>query len=125
TWRVAVVRDDLAVRESDEIADESIGRIRRDVDPVLGHGLQRRIIRRRRVPIELHVDAAGPLNDDVAADRVGKCRDRHSSTMSACRANGRVYVGYQIAGPFRTKGIRDRGLETKDRQRPYRGEDKL
>ena len=111
---VPVVRNDLALRESNEIADEVIGRIRREVDPGLGHGLQRRRIRRRRVPVELHVDAAGPLNDDVAADRVGKCRDRHGGAIGACGPNGRVYVGYEIAGPFRAKGIRNRGLEAED-----------
>src|SRR6516225_7890920 len=113
-WRLAVVRNNFAMRESDKIADERSGRIRRDIDPVLRHGLQRWIIRRCRVPIELHVDAARPLNDGITADRVGKCRDRQSGAVGAGGLNGRVYVSYEIAGALRTEGIRNRRLETKD-----------
>src|SRR2546425_11422033 len=51
-----VVTDHLAVREGDKATDEGIGAFRGHVDAVLRDGLELRVVRRRRMPVELHVD---------------------------------------------------------------------
>src|SRR5439155_21238731 len=68
--RLRIVAGDGAAGELDEAPDERIGAVGRQVDPVFGNGLQLSVAGRGRVPVELHVDAAWPLDDSVAADRV-------------------------------------------------------
>ena len=50
-------------------------RARGHVDPVFGNGLKLRVVGRYRVPVELHVDAAGPVDDDVSTDGVIEWRN--------------------------------------------------
>src|SRR5580692_11422464 len=72
--RVSIIGNDLAARESHKVANESVSAVDRHVNPVFGNGLKLRVIGRSRVPIELHMDAARPGDDDVLADGIGKRR---------------------------------------------------
>src|ERR1700730_7937555 len=65
--RLRLIGDDLAVREPKIALHEGGASQRRDIDAVFGHGLKRRIRRRRCVPVDLRVHPARPLNDRVPA----------------------------------------------------------
>ena len=43
---------------------------RRHIDAIVGHRFERIVRRRLRMPVQLHVQAAGPLDYCVLADRI-------------------------------------------------------
>ena len=65
--------------EADKASNEIRRSLGRDIDPVLRDGLQRRVGRRLGVPVELHIDAARPLDHGIAADGVGKRRHKNGA----------------------------------------------
>jgi hypothetical protein len=70
TGRASVVRDQLAAGEAYESCDEIIGPLGRQIDAVFRNRLQ--CVERRclGVPVQLHVDAAGPLNHRVFTHQI-------------------------------------------------------
>src|ERR1700691_4715333 len=74
------VGDDSTVRECNERADESVGAIARDVDPILRYVAKWLIGWRREVPGELHIHPARPLDDGIKADGIAKRRDDNVSS---------------------------------------------
>src|SRR4030088_1445784 len=72
TWGMSIVGHDLPVREVQKATNELGLPVRRHIDPVFWNSLERRVGRGGRVPIELRIDAAWPLYDGVASDRIGE-----------------------------------------------------
>ncbi len=79
----------------------------RDVDTVLGNGRERGVGRLRRVPIQLHVDAARPLDHRIPPDRIGKRRDQNVRAGRLGQLDRGVHVGHEIAGALGAEGIRE------------------
>src|SRR5882757_3498762 len=113
--RLRLIGDDLAVREPNIALHEGGASQRRDIDAVFGHGLKRRIRRRCRVPVDLRVHAARPLNDRVTADWVGEWLDKNIRTCGACGFDRNVHVGDEEAGPLGAEGKGNRSLEAEER----------
>src|SRR5882757_9137562 len=118
TRSISVVRYDLALREPDEVVDEGICAIRRNIEAILRYSLQRRIARLGRMPIELHVHATCPLDHGVAANRIGEWSHQHVCAVRLGRFDCGVHIGHQVARALGPKGIRNRGLEAEYRQGP-------
>ena len=81
-----VVRNHLPVRESKEAAKQRADRMSRYIYPVLWDRHERRIVGERRMPVKLHVNAARPLYDYIAPDRVGIGIDKNVRSGSAALA---------------------------------------
>ncbi len=110
-----LIRHHLAMGEAREAAHECLGPVGRHIDAVLRHGLIGGIRRLGGVPVELHVDAAGPLDHGVAADRIGKCADDDIGARRARGLQRHVEIGDQITGALGAERIRDRCLEAEQR----------
>ncbi len=106
-----IVGNDFPVRKAEEAADKDIRPLRRDVNAVLGDCLKGRIGRFCRVPIELHVDGAWPLDHHIAADRIRKGSDQYVCSRLLGDLDRLVDVGDEIAGPLRAEGIGNRRLK--------------
>src|SRR5882757_10409504 len=96
--RLRLIGDELAVREPKIALHEGGASQRRDIDAIFGHGLKRGIRRRRRVPVDLRVYAARPLDDRVTADWVGEWLDKNIRTCGARGFDRNVHVGDEEAG---------------------------
>ncbi|MEJ0045641.1 MAG: hypothetical protein WDN04_05525 [Rhodospirillales bacterium] len=72
------------------------------------------------MPVQLHVDTAGPLNHRIAADRIGKRRNHHAGAGGLRRADRGVHVGDQIAVALRAERIGHGRRETEQRNRAGR-----
>ena len=105
--------------------DERVGLIWGYVYSIFGHGLQLRIRRRARVPIELHVHATGKLDDYVAADRIVERRHDDVRAGRAGRANRSVHIGDQIPSPFVAEGIRHGRFKSENGERAARRKHQL
>ena len=55
------------------------------IDTVFRNGLERLVGRRGRMPVELHIHAAGPLDDDIPPDRIVKWTDEHICAIARPR----------------------------------------
>src|SRR5580704_6024679 len=75
--RVSIIGNNFAVRESEKALNERCHTFWRDINAVLRNRLQRRVRRRRGVPIELHIHPARPLDDDVPPDWIIEWTDQH------------------------------------------------
>ena len=118
--RLGLVRDDLAMGELHEALDESLCAIGGHIDAVFGHGLKRGIGWFGRVPVQLHVNAARPLDHRVAADRIGEGRDDDVGPGRARRADRDVQIGNEVAGPLGPEWIGNGRLEAEQRDRADR-----
>src|SRR5580693_210747 len=67
---LSVIGNYCRLRKSSKIADKVIGTIWRNVKAVFWNITQTGKVRRRLVPIKLHINASRPSNDNIAADRV-------------------------------------------------------
>src|SRR5277367_6423487 len=67
---VVFIGDNFAVGEAEEVVDERISSIARQIDAVVRNCFQRRVGWRHEVPIELHLHAARPLDDRIYANGV-------------------------------------------------------
>ena len=123
--RLRIVAGDGAAGELDEAPDERIGAVGRQVDAVFGNGLQLGVPRRGRVPVELHVDAARPLDDGVAADRVVERGNGDVGATRARCADGGIHIRHEVARSLESERIWNRCLEAEHRQRADRCEDEL
>src|SRR5580658_2546508 len=99
-----VVRNHLAVRESEEAAKERGHRISRYIYAVLGDRHERRVIGSRRMPVKLHINAARPLYDYIEPDRVRKWIDENGRSSSARCFERRIHVCDEIPCALRAEG---------------------
>src|SRR5712692_2518337 len=120
-----IIRRDGSVGESKKAAHEGIRSVWRNIDAIFRDSLGRGIGRRSGVPIQLCVDATGPLNKRVSTDRVVEGSDEHVCARGLGRANRLVHVRDQIACPLQPKRIRDRRLESENGYRSRRRQDQL
>jgi hypothetical protein len=107
-----IVGDDLPMRKAEKAVGKGVRPLGRDVNAVLGDGLERRIGRLRRLPVELHVDAARPLDHGVASNGIGKGVHQDVGAGILGELDGFVDIGDEVARPLRTKGIRNWRLES-------------
>src|ERR1700761_2275050 len=91
------VGNHLAVRERHEPSYKGISTIRRYIHTILGNGLEGRIVRRRGVPVQLHVYAAGPLDHCVTTDRIRKGLHNHIGAGRTRNLDGHVQISHQVA----------------------------
>src|ERR1700678_1227577 len=75
-----VVGQYFSLGEAQKTLDEFIRSAGGEIDAVFRDGLKRRVGGWRRVPVQLHVDATGPLDHGVAADRIREGSDNHIGT---------------------------------------------
>ena len=80
---------------------------------VLRNGLKRGVRWRSGVPVQLHVDATGPLDNDIPPDRIVKRIDQYVCASRTSSAGRLIQVRNQIAGPLHTERIGNRRFETK------------
>ena len=103
------------MRKREKALNECRRPFRRNVDAILRNGLQRRVRWRRRVPIQLHVYAAGPLHHGILADRVIERRDQNIGAVDLRRADSILQIGHEIARTFHSERIRYGRFESEDR----------
>jgi hypothetical protein len=70
-----VIGDDFAIREGPKTPNECRHSFGGHIDAVFRNALERLVGRSGRVPIQLHIHAAGPLADDISPDRIVKWAD--------------------------------------------------
>ncbi|QHP68176.1 hypothetical protein EI171_13490 [Bradyrhizobium sp. LCT2] len=113
--RLRVVRDDLAAGEGKKTPGEGGGPVGRDVYAILRNPLEGSVVGFRRMPVELEVDAAGPLDHGIAPDGIREGGDDHVSPRSAGRLDRLVHVADEVAVTFGPERIRDGRLEAEQR----------
>ena len=77
---------------------------------------ERRVGRRRGVPIELHIHAAGPLDYGVLADRIVERAHENIRAVGLRGPNRGIQVGHEITRPFGSERVRHRCFESEDRE---------
>jgi hypothetical protein len=66
------------------------------------------------MPIQLHLDAAGPLDDGIDSDRVLERFDNHFGSGGTSGPDRAVHIRNQISGAFLSERKRHRRLVRKD-----------
>src|SRR5215472_1837029 len=120
-----IVRGYSAVRERKKVANEFVCFVSRDIDAIFRYRLERRVGWRGGVPVELRIDAAGPLDDGVPPNRVIEGSHEDIRTRRTNCTDSRIQVGDQIASALETKRIGNGRLETKDGYAADRSENQL
>src|SRR6201993_1733322 len=122
---MSIVRDNPAVTERNIARYECGCTIRGHIDTVFRNSLKSFIGRSSRVPIELRVHAARPLDNGISSDWVIEWSHKN---VGACRASGlyrRIKIGYEVTRSLHAKRIRNRRLEPENRQRSYGSQHQL
>ena len=114
--RVRIVGDHLAVREVQPPPNEVVRLVTRHVHAIVRHAMQRRVVGCLRMPVELHREAAGPLNDRVLADRIVKRIDQYVGAGRTRRFHRLIDVRHEIAGALVAERIGNRRFETEHRE---------
>src|ERR1700758_4954228 len=102
------------MRKSEKAMNECGGAVRRYVDTILRNRFERRVRRRRGVPIELHIHAAGPLDYSVLPNRVIEGTHKNIRAVSLRGPNCGIQVGYQVTRPFESERVRHGRFESED-----------
>ncbi len=98
--RMCIIRYDFSVRERQKAGNESAHRVYRHVDMVFWDHLEARIRCLDRMPLNLCVHSARPLDDRISPDRIVEWTDENIRARRASSANGRHYVGHKITRPL-------------------------
>src|SRR5271167_3869949 len=77
------------------------------------------------MPIELHIHAARPLDDDVSSERIIERSDQNIGPCRTGGVDGRVHVCHQITCALQPKRIWDGRLEAEYGHATYWCEDQL
>src|SRR5665213_2812698 len=72
------------------------------------------------MPIHLHVDTAGPLDNRISSDGIRKWRHDNVDSIVLSRAQGGIEICHQIAGPFGTERVGYGCFKAEHGQRAYR-----
>src|SRR6202044_3281837 len=97
----------------------------RHIDTVFRNGLKSFIGRRGRMPIELRVHAARPLDNGISSDWVIEWSHKN---IGACRTSGldrRIEISHKVTRSLCAKRIRNRRLEPENRQGSYGSQHQL
>lgn len=122
---VLVIRDYFALGKADKTGYKVIGLIARHVDAVFGNGFERRIGGGREVPIELHLQAAGPLDDCIHSDCIFERLDDDLGSGCSRGLNGLIHIGDEVSGALLAEGERNGGLVGEDGERADRSQQVL
>src|ERR1700758_5669584 len=122
---MSIIRDNPAVTERNIARYECGCTIRGHIDTVFRNSLKSFIGRSSRVPIELRVHAARPLDNGISSDWVIEWSHKN---VGACRTSGldcRIEIGHEVTRSLRAEWIGNRRLETKHRHGSHRCQDQL
>ncbi len=102
--RLTIILDYLALRKRKIGSDEGVRLFRRDINTVLRDCGERGVMRRLRMPIDLHVDAARPLDHRIAAYRIFKRRGKEAGAIGAGGFHRGIKIGDEKAIALGTEG---------------------
>src|ERR1700722_19143909 len=60
------------------------------------------------MPVQLHLHAAGPLDDGIYTNGILERLDQDAGAGCARRGESLIHVGNEVSGPLEAKWIRDR-----------------
>src|SRR5271170_195494 len=116
---VRIISDDIPMTKGKKAVYEGSHAIGGHIDTVFRNGLKSFVGRRGRVPIELRVHAARPLDNGISSDWVIEWSYKN---VGACRASSlyrRIEIGHEVTRSLCAKRIRNRRLEPENRKRSY------
>src|ERR1700760_4871467 len=125
TGSVRIISDHIPMTKGKKAVYEGSHAIGGHIDTVFRNGLKSFIGRRGRVPLELRVHAARPLDNGISSNWVIEWSHKN---VGACRASGldcRIEIGHEVTRSLCAKRIRNRRLETENRQGSYGSQHQL
>ena len=119
TGSVRIISDDIPMTKGKKAVYEGSHAIGGHIHTVFRNGLKSLIGRRGRVPIELRVHAARPLDNGISSDRVIEWSHKNVGAGRASGLDRRIEISHEVTRSLCAKRIRNRRLEPENRQGSY------
>ncbi|MGC2660982.1 MAG: hypothetical protein WA324_23760 [Bryobacteraceae bacterium] len=114
-WRLRIVGDDFAMRESEKALDKGVDPAGRDIHAIIRNCLKLWKGRRSFVPIQLHVHATGPLDDGIATYGIVERVDEYVGAGDARSLRRCIQIGDKVTGTLAAERIGDWRFEAEHR----------